>query len=218
MTRIRQWILGSAIGLAASFMAAVPALVHAQQQDLAPNAMVERVTTDVLTELRNNERVKAGDVAAATDAVDRIVMPNVNFQRMTAAAVGPAWRGATAEQREQLIEAFKGMLIRTYANSLEQVGDLRVVILPMRAQPADATDVLVRSEVRGGDSPVQLDYRLQKTPGEGLGWKVYNVNVMGAWIVDTYRPQFTQEINANGIDGLIRSLQNRNSANQPAAS
>lgn len=182
----------------------------AKAQDLEPNVMVEQVTKNVLAELHNNQKLLSGNITVATEAVDRVVMPHVNFRRMTAAAVGPAWRNASAEQRDQLVESFKSMLIRTYAGSLEQIGDLYVAVLPMRAQPADSKDVLVRSEVRGGSSPIQLDYRLEKTPGQGLGWKIYNVNVLGAWIVDTYRTQFTQEINAKGIDGLIQTLKQQN--------
>lgn len=199
--------LGAALLGAAALLAAAPAAVQAQ--DLAPNAMIEKVTQDVLGEIRSNRGVQAGNIAAATEAVDRVVMPHINFSRMTAAAVGPAWRNATPEQRQQVIDEFKAMLIRTYAGSLDQVGDLQVVVLPMRAQ-ADANDVLVRSEVRGGEQPIQLDYRLQKTPGQGMGWKVYNVNVMGAWIVDSYRSQFQREISAGGIEGLIKSLRNHN--------
>ncbi|MDO4723836.1 MAG: ABC transporter substrate-binding protein [Comamonadaceae bacterium] len=199
--------LGAALLGAAALLATAPAAVQAQ--DLAPNAMIEKVTQDVLGEIRSNRGVQAGNIAAATEAVDRVVMPHINFPRMTAAAVGPAWRSATPEQRQQVIDEFKAMLIRTYAGSLDQVGDLQVVVLPMRAQ-ADANDVLVRSEVRGGEQPIQLDYRLQKTPGQGMGWKVYNVNVMGAWIVDSYRSQFQKEISAGGIDGLIQSLRNHN--------
>lgn len=199
--------------------AGMSALLHtpAQAQDLEPNAMVEQVTQAVLVELKNNQQLRAGNETAAREAINRVVMPHINFRRMTASAVGPAWRNANAEQREQLVEAFETMLIRTYAGSLEQVGDLSVVILPQRAEPADAKDVLVRSEVRGGNSPIQLDYRLEKTPGQGLGWKIYNVNVLGAWVVNTYREQFAQPLNAGGIDGLIKALKEQNfKAAQPA--
>lgn len=182
----------------------------ANAQDLAPNAMVEQVTKQVLDELRTNKALQTGDVKVATEAVNRVVMPHVNFRRMTAAAVGPAWRNATPEQRTELIKSFESMLIRTYAGSLEEVGDLHVAVLPMRAGAADSNDVLVRSEVRGGSSPIQLDYRLEKTPGQGMGWKIYNVNVLGTWMVDTYRTQFAQEINAKGIDGLIATLKSQN--------
>src|SRR5690606_24851042 len=140
------------------------------------------------------------------------VLPNVNFRRMTAAAVGPAWRSATAAQQKQLQEGFKTLLIRTYAGALAQVGDQTVVVKRLRAEPDD-TDVLVRTEVRGRGDPVQLDYRLEKTPGEGAGWKIYNLNVLGVWLVETYRGQFAQEINAGGLGQLIKALDSRNLAN-----
>ena len=104
------------------------------------------------------------------------------------------------------------MLIRTYSGALAQVGEQTVVVKPLRAAPED-TDVLVRTEVRGRGDPVQLDYRLEKTPGEGAGWKIYNLNVLGVWLVETYRSQFAQEINARGIDGLIETLEARNKSN-----
>jgi phospholipid transport system substrate-binding protein len=101
------------------------------------------------------------------------------------------------------------LLIRTYAGALAQVKDQTVQVKPLRAA-ADDTEVLVRSEIHGGPEPIQLDYRLEKTPGQGAGWKIYNLNVMGVWLVDTYRTQFAQEINARGVDGLIASLSQRN--------
>lgn len=183
-------------------------VVHAE--DLEPNVMIERVTTEVLDEIKNNPQLQAGNLNATREAVNRVVMPHVNFRRMTAASVGPAWRSATPAQRDDLVDAFETMLIRTYAGSLDQIGNLRVVILPMRAQPAGSKDALVRSEIRGGSSPIQLDYRLEPTPGQGYGWKVYNVSILGAWIVDTYRTQFAQELSAGGIDGLIKALREQN--------
>jgi phospholipid transport system substrate-binding protein len=140
-------------------------------------------------------------------------MPHLNFRRMTAAAVGPAWRQATPEQQGRLQEEFKALLIRTYAGAIAQVKDQTVQVKPMRGA-ADDNEVLVRSEIHGGPEPIQLDYRLEKTPGQGAGWKIYNLNVMGVWLVDTYRTQFAQEINARGVDGLIASLSQRN---KPAA-
>lgn len=207
MNTYKTWLARAAFAVSLT-ASALLATAPARAADLAPDAMVEKVTTDVLAEIRGNQGVRSGNIAAATAAVDRIVMPHLDFQRMTAAAVGPSWRNATPEQRKAVVDEFKAMLIRTYAGSLDQVGNLQVAVLPMRAQ-ANADDVLVRSEVRGGDQPIQLDYRLKKTPGQGYGWKVYNVNVMGAWIVDSYRSQFQQEISAGGIDGLIQSLRSK---------
>ena len=139
-------------------------------------------------------------------------MPNVNFRRMTAAAVGPGWRQASPEQQQRLQEEFKQLLVRTYAGALAQVSDQTVSVKPLRAGAEDK-DVLVRTEVRGRGDPVQLDYRLEKTPGQGAGWKIYNLNVLGAWLVETYRSQFAAEINAKGIDGLIQTLSARNKGN-----
>jgi phospholipid transport system substrate-binding protein len=139
-------------------------------------------------------------------------MPNVNFQRMTASAVGPGWRQATPEQQKRLQDEFKTLLVRTYAGALDQVSDQTVTILPFRGS-ADDKEVLVRTEIRGRGDPVQLDYRLEKTPGDAGGWKVYNLNVLGVWLVDTYRSQFAQQINSKGIDGLIEALATRNKSN-----
>jgi phospholipid transport system substrate-binding protein len=144
--------------------------------------------------------------------VDAKIMPNVNFQRMTAGAVGPSWREATPAQRQRLQDEFKILLVRTYSGALSQVSDETISMKPLRAGPTD-TDVVVRSEIRGRGDPIQLDYRLEKTPGQGAGWKIYNLNVLGVWLVETYRTQFAQEVNAKGIDGLIASLAERNRAN-----
>jgi phospholipid transport system substrate-binding protein len=126
--------------------------------------------------------------------------------------VGPAWREATPQQRERLQQEFKTLLVRTYSGALSQISDESVSMKPLRAAPTD-TDVIVRSEIRGRGDPIQLDYRLEKTPGVGAGWKIYNLNVLGVWLVETYRSQFAQEVNTKGIDGLIASLAERNRAN-----
>ncbi|KWT97418.1 MULTISPECIES: ABC transporter substrate-binding protein [unclassified Variovorax] len=184
--------------------------VHAA--DEAPDALVKRLSTDVLDTIKADKSIKAGDVNKIMVLVDTKIMPNVNFQRMTASAVGPAWRQATPEQQQRLQEEFKKLLVRTYAGALDQVSDQSVAVRPFRGSPDDK-EVLVRTEVRGGGDPVQLDYRLEKTPGEAGGWKIYNLNVLGVWLVDTYRSQFAQEINAKGIDGLIVALTERNKRN-----
>ena len=144
--------------------------------------------------------------------VDAKIMPNVNFQRMTASAVGPGWRQATPEQQKRLQEEFKTLLVRTYAGALAQVSDQVIAMKPLRAA-ADDNEVIVRTEVKGHGDPIQLDYRLEKTAGQGAGWKIYNLNVLGVWLVETYKSQFAQEINAKGIDGLITALADRNKSN-----
>jgi len=180
--------------------------------DEAPDAMIKRLSDEVLTAIKADKAIKAGDTNRILALVDSKIMPNVDFRRMTAAAVGPAWRQATPEQQKKLQEEFKILLIRTYSGALSQVDDQTISIKPQRSSPAD-TDVMVRTEIRGRGDPIQLDYRLEKTPGEGAGWKIYNLNVLGVWLVETYRTQFAQEINAKGVDGLIAALVERNKTN-----
>ncbi len=180
--------------------------------DETPDAMITRLSTEVLGAIKADKSIQAGDVGKIIALVDSKVMPNVNFQRMTASAVGPAWRQATDAQKQKLQDEFKVLLVRTYSGALAQVSDQEISVRPLRAG-ADDKEVVVRSEVRGRGDPVQLDYRLEHTPGQGAGWKIYNLNVMGIWLVETYRSQFAQEINAKGIDGLIAALAQRNKSN-----
>jgi phospholipid transport system substrate-binding protein len=135
-------------------------------------------------------------------------MPHVNFQRMTSAAVGRNWRNATPEQQQRLQAEFKTLLLRTYSGALTQVRDQTVSLKPYRAAPTD-TEVVVRTEVKGKGEPIQLDYRLEKTDA---GWKIYDVNVLGVWLVEQYKSSFAQEIGQVGIDGLITKLAEKNKA------
>jgi phospholipid transport system substrate-binding protein len=180
--------------------------------DEAAEGLIKRLSTEVLDSIRADKAIQAGDVNRIIALVDNRIMPNVNFQRMTASAVGPGWRQATPEQQKRLQEEFKTLLVRTYAGALTQVSDQTITVKPMRAAAEDK-EVVVRTEVRGQGDAIQLDYRLEKTPGEGAGWKIYNINVLGVWLVETYRSQFAQEINAKGLHGLITTLTERNKAN-----
>src|SRR5205814_10175301 len=153
--------------------------------------------------------IQAGDVDKVMALVDAKVMPYVDFQRMTASAVGRYWRQATPDQQKRLQDEFKVLLVRTYSGALAQVKDQTVSLKPSRGN-ADDNEVVVRTEVRGSRSdPIQLDYRLEKTPN---GWKIYDVNVLGVWLVENYRNSFAQEIGAKGIDGLIAALTEKNKA------
>ena len=192
----------------ASVLTAVPALAA----DEAPDALVKRLSSDVLDSIKADKTIQNGDVSRIVALVDQKIMPNVNFQRMTASAVGPAWRQATPEQQKRLQEEFKTLLVRTYAGALAQVSDQTIVVKPLRTA-ADDKEVVVRTEVKGRGDPIQLDYRLEKTPGQGSGWQIFNLNVLGVWLVETYRSQFAQEINAKGLDGLIGTLGDRNKNN-----
>ena len=186
------------------FGATALGVVHAA--DEAPDAMVKRISTEVLDAVKADAAIQAGDVGRITALVDSKIMPNVNFGRMTASAVGRFWRQATPEQQKRLQDEFKTLLVRTYSGALGEVKDQTLSFKPLRAKPED-TEVVVRSEVRGRGEPIQLDYRLEKTAG---GWKIYDLNVLGVWLVETYRSQFAQEINTKGLDGLIASLAQRN--------
>lgn len=193
-----------------ALLIAAPLVVHAD--DEAPDAMVKRLSVEVLDAIKADKSIRNGETAKVMVLVDTRILPHIDFQRMTASAVGPAWRQASPEQQKRLQDEFKTLLVRTYAGALAQVSDQTIAMKPSRFAPDDK-EVVVRSEVRGGAEPVQLDYRLEKTPGQGAGWKIYNINVLGVWLVENYRTQFAQEINARGLDGLITSLSDRNKAN-----
>lgn len=200
-----------AIGLIAAVAFGGPASV-AHGADEAPDALIKRLSDDTLAAIKADKAVQSGDIARVIALVDTRIMPNVNFQRMTAAAVGPAWRQASPEQQKRLQDEFKTLLVRTYSGALAQVDDQTISVKPLRGSAADS-EVVVRTEIRGRGEPIQLDYRLEKTAGQGAGWKIYNLNVLGVWLVETYRSQFAQEINAKGIDGLIATLAERNQSN-----
>jgi phospholipid transport system substrate-binding protein len=205
--RILKQCFVTCLLLGASLLA-LPALAA----DEAADVLIKRLSTEVLDTIRADKSIQAGDVGRIVALVDTKIMPNVNFQRMTASAVGPAWRQATPEQQKRLLDEFKTLLVRTYAGALTQIVDQTIVVKPLRASPEDK-EVVVRSEVKGQGDAIQLEYRLEKTPGEGAGWKIYNLNVLGVWLVETYRSQFAQEINARGLNGLITTLSERNKAN-----
>ena len=185
---------------------ALGSAVAMAQAGKAPDALIKEVSTDVIESVKADKSIQTGDVQKVILLVDAKVMPHVNFQRMTASAVGRYWRQATPVQQKGLQDEFKVLLVRTYSGALAQVKDQAVQLKPMRGG-ADDTEVVVRTEVRGKGEPIQLDYRLEKTPD---GWKIYDVNVLGVWLVENYRNSFAQEISAGGIDGLIAKLAERN--------
>ena len=205
----RRTSVHSLVALAAA--ACLPLAAMAAEE--APDALIKRLSTDVLTTIKADPALKAGDMAKINALVDQVVLPHVNFRRMTSAAVGPKWRQATPAQQERLHAEFKQLLMRTYSGALAQVSDQTVVVKPLRMAAGD-TDVLVRTEVRGKGEPVPLDFRLEKKDG---AWKVYNFNVLGVWLVETYRTQFAEELNKTGIDGLIQTLASRGAMPAKAA-
>ncbi|WP_370690253.1 phospholipid-binding protein MlaC [Hydrogenophaga sp.] len=200
----RRNLLG-VVAIASSALMSMPSWAS----DEAPDVLVKRISGEVMAAVKADPAVQGGDVNRIMELVDEKIMPSVNFSRMTASAVGRHWRQATPEQQKQLQSEFKTLLVRTYSGALGEVKDQTVTFRPLRARPED-TEVVVRSEVRGRGEPIQLDYRMEKTTE---GWKIYDLNVLGIWLVETYRTQFSQEINARGIDGLIAALSQRNKSN-----
>lgn len=178
--------------------------------DDAPDVLIRTLSTDVLARIKADAAMQAGDMAKISALVDQTIMPYVNFQRMTASAVGRPWRTATPAQQKQIQDEFKTLLLRTYAGALSQVRNQTVDVKRLRAAPTDK-EVTVKSELKsGGNSPVSLDYRLEKT---AEGWRVYDMNVMGVWLIETYRADFASAVNAGGIDNLIAKLSERNKSN-----
>lgn len=199
LKRLLSFIAFAALALSSGFAAA---------ETTTPDGMIKQLSNEVIDTVKSDKAIQAGDIKKIMDLVDAKVLPHVNFQRMTAAAVGRYWRQATPDQQQRLQNEFKVLLVRTYSGALTQVRDQVVELKPMRSKPED-TEVVVRTEVKGSGDPIQLDYRLEKA---GNDWRIYDINVLGVWLVENYRNSFAQEISANGIDGLINKLAEKNKA------
>ncbi|WP_153099265.1 MlaC/ttg2D family ABC transporter substrate-binding protein [Paraburkholderia hayleyella] len=193
-----------------SFFAAFLALTDsasAQGVDTsAPDMLIKTATKQVIDAVRTDKSVQQGDINEITKLVNEKILPYTDFLRTTRLAMGRNWRVATPQQQQQVVEQFKILLIRTYSGALAQVRDQQIQYRPFHADPA-ATDVVVRSMVMNNGTPIQLDYRLYKTP---QGWRVYDINVLGAWLIQAYQQQFNEEIQQHGVNGLIQFLTQRN--------
>lgn len=200
------------LALAGASLLALPAA--AQAGAATPEAVVREVSTSVLEAIRTDKQLASGDLGRIQKLVDEKILPYTDFNRMTQLAAGRGWRNATPEQRAALTTEFRQLLMRTYSGAVSQVRDHKIEVKPARAQPSP-DEAVVRTElVASRGEPIQLDYRLAKTDA---GWKIYDVNVAGVWLVENYRAQFAQAINANGVDGLIKQLADRNRALEAAA-
>jgi len=182
--------------------------VFAQIPDQAttPDVLIKMVVTDVMASIKSDPDIQKGNIPKIVDLVEKKIVPYTDMRRTTEMAMGPNWKKATPEQQNQLILEFKNLLIRTYSGALSQLRDQTVQFKALRAAPDDK-EVIVKTVVLGRGDPVPLDYRLEKTD---KGWKVYDINIMGAWLVEAYRNQFSNQISQNGIDGLVKFLQERN--------
>ncbi|HTD06423.1 ABC transporter substrate-binding protein [Undibacterium sp.] len=180
---------------------------HSMAADEGADQLVKRISMEVIDTAKNDKDIQSGNQRRINDLVEAKILPYVNFQRMTSLAVGKSWRDATPEQQKQLVAEFRTLLVYTYSGAIAQIKDQQVEFKPFRAAPED-TEVEVRTQViqkRG--EPIQLNYRLEKQPG---GWKIFDINVLGAWLVETYKGSFASEISKSGIDGLIKTLSDKN--------
>jgi phospholipid transport system substrate-binding protein len=192
----------------AAIAASSLAFAGAASAQEAPDALVKRISSEVLDTAKTDKDIQSGNNSRIMQLVEQKILPYVDFERMTQLAAARYWRQATPEQQKQLIAEFRSLLVFTYSGALSQVRDQKIEFKPLRASPSD-TDVEVNSQVissRGGE-PIQLSYRLEK---KGDGWKLYDVNVLGAWLVEAYKGTFANEINKGGIDGLIKALSDKN--------
>ena len=182
----------------------------------APDALVKRISQDVIDTAKSDKGIQAGDINRVNQLVETKILPYVDFQRMTSLAAGRHWRTATPDQQQRLSAEFRTLLVYTYSGALSQIKNETVEFKPLRASPDD-TEVEVRSQVNvARGEPIPLNYRVAKSP---TGWKIYDINVLGAWLVETYKSSFNSEISKGGIDGLIKTLADKNKAlaSRPAA-
>ncbi|SAL77358.1 Ttg2 family toluene tolerance protein [Caballeronia arvi] len=172
----------------------------------SPDVLIKSITQQVLDQIKSDKQIQSGDINEISKLVNEKILPYTDFTRTTRLVMGRNWNTATPEQQKQIVEQFKMLLIRTYSGALAQVRNQTVQYKPFRANPDD-TDVVVRSVVMNNGQPVELDYRLYKTP---QGWRVYDINVLGAWLIQAYQQQFNEQISQNGVSGLLQFLTQRN--------
>ncbi|GAB3458834.1 ABC transporter substrate-binding protein [Massilia terrae] len=203
MKPIAQLIVTVPAVMFAGAVLAAPAPAAAE----APDVLVKRIATDVIDSVKSDKDIQGGNRNKIMDLVNAKILPYVDAQKMTQLAAGRYWRQASPEQQKALSDEFRTLLVYTYSGALSQIRNETVEFKPFRADPAD-TEVEVRSQVNmSRGEPITLNYRLTKTP---QGWKIFDINVLGAWLVETYKSTFSSEISKSGIDGLIQKLKDRN--------
>jgi phospholipid transport system substrate-binding protein len=196
-----------------TLIAVTTSLAQAQQAAAnanmsTPDGLVNFVVEDVMNTIKSDKAIQSGDLRKINSLIDQKILPYSDFQKTTRMSMGRNWSKATPAQQALITQEFKTLLIRIYGGALAQVKDQKIQYKPFRAS-ADDTDVIVRTVVVGKGEPIQLDYRLEKT---GNAWRVYDINILGAWLVESYRNQFNDQVSKGGIDGLIQFLQQRNNS------
>ena len=204
-TMQKQFALVVASVLSSLFLVAGMALAQTPDQS-TPDGLIKTVVSDVMASVKSDPEIQKGSIPRIVDLVEKKIVPYTDMRRTTEMAMGPNWKKATTEQQAQLVFEFKNLLIRTYSGALSQLRDQTMQFKALRAAPDDQ-EVVVKTVVLGRGDPVPLDYRLEKTAN---GWRVYDMNIMGVWLVEAYRNQFANQISQNGIDGLVKFLQERN--------
>ena len=199
-TPISQWIVAGLFLVSGAVFAQVP------DQNTPPDVLIKMVVSDVMSTVKSDPDIQKGNIPKVMDLVEKKIVPFTDMRRTTEMAMGPNWKKATPEQQAILTAEFKNLLMRTYSGALSQLRDQTVQFKALRSAPDDK-EVIVKTVVIGRGDPVPLDYRLEKGAN---GWKVYDMNIMGAWLVEAYRNQFSNQISQNGIDGLVKFLQDRN--------
>jgi len=191
--------------LSSLFLCAGSAFAQVVDQS-TPDGLIKTVVSDVMASVKSDPEIQKGNIPRIVDLVEKKIVPYTDMRRTTEMAMGPNWKKATPEQQTQLVSEFKNLLIRTYSGALSQLRDQTIQFKPLRAAPDDK-EVVVKTVVIGRGDPVPLDYRLEKTAN---GWRVYDMNIMGVWLVEAYRNQFANQISQNGVEGLVKFLQDRN--------
>ncbi len=194
-----------AVLLSSLFLVVGGASAQAVDQS-TPDSLIKNVVSDVMASVKSDPEIQKGNIPRIVDLVEKKIVPYTDMRRTTEMAMGPNWKKATPEQQAQLVSEFKNLLIRTYSGALSQLRDQTIQFKPLRAAPDDK-EVVVKTVVIGRGDPVPLDYRLEKTAN---GWRVYDMNIMGVWLVEAYRNQFANQISQNGVEGLVKFLQERN--------
>ena len=180
-------------------------------QELGPEALVKKITTEVLEAIKSDKQLAAGDRQRAIKLAEEKILPHVDFEEATRLAVGRSWQQASPEQRKKLTAEFRNMLVRTYSSAIQPYGGQQMKVMPVRMKPGD-TEVTVQNQfIRAGGQPVKLDYSMRKTDN---GWKIYDIVVEGVSLVLTYRSEFDAVVKQEGVDGLIKRLAQKNT---PAA-
>ena len=198
---VLRWAQGWALALGLAMMGA------ANAERIAPGQFIKDLGDTLMARVLADPELSAGNVGKIKALVDELVIPNMGFERMTASTVGPTWRQASPEQRSALQQEFKELLVRTYAGAVKHIAGKALVVLPVRMAPGD-TDVIVKAEIRSPSAePVPLGYRMSATE---TSWIINDVNVLGIWLVETYRTQFASQIQKSGVDGLLQALRRLN--------